>query len=106
MTRKSKIVTLSILGIIAGLGLCTCCCSGIMEEPGPDDPDNKKGDGPGGGRHVRYSHRWVPIPIFFGGGGAYRPGPSHPGTSSTPRGGFGSTGSSGSSHGGGGSVGG
>jgi hypothetical protein len=91
MTRKSKIVTLSILGVVAAVGVL-CCCFGPWFE---DEHDEKDKDGQGGrGGHVRrrYTPRW--FPIFFGGstyhgGGGVAHGGSHSGTG---RGGFGSTG--------------
>jgi hypothetical protein len=96
MTRKSTIVTLSILGVVAALGTCACCSSGWLD-------DGQGGPGGGGGHGGHVGRRY--FPIFFSGGGASHPaGPSGvgTGTSSTGRGGFGATGSStGGAHGGG-----
>lgn len=91
MTRKTKIILLGILGVVASASAC-CCCVNWFE-----DPQNPEG-GQGRPGHVRHRSRgW--FPIFFGSGGSHRPaGPSHSGGSSgTSRGGFGATGS----HGGG-----
>lgn len=109
MMRKSKIVSLTILGGIAALGFC-CCCANWMDSE-PDPPPDKEGKeeqvagenrGQGGHGHRSRGIRW--IPIFFGGrpgpgpgpGVGHVGGPSAPshggsGSSSTSRGGFGST---------------
>ncbi|HZZ82091.1 MAG TPA: hypothetical protein VFE62_26565 [Gemmataceae bacterium] len=107
MTRKSSIVTLCILGAIAAAGACCCCSGAIDHEQQIEEKDDK---GVVHRHHVR--RRWGPW--FIWGGSTYVGGPhpgttvSHPiggghGTSSSPRGGFGSTahgsGSSGGSHG-------
>ena len=100
MTRKSKIVTLSILGAIAAFGVFACCCTGWFHNDPVDKDGQDNGAGAGRGGHVTDSHRYRWFPIFFGGGSAPGPGRiTHTGggSSSTSRGGFGSTGA----HGGG-----
>ncbi len=103
MTRKSTMITLAILGVVAAVGSCACCIHW-------DDAErqNAQGGGHGGGGHV---HRRSPgfWPIFLGGGGSHwgGGGGSHVGagtSSGTSRGGFGSTSGHGGSSGGHGSA--
>jgi hypothetical protein len=91
MTRKSKFVTLGILGAVAALGVTCCCCVDWRDE------EEKQQQGAGGGRGGRgfYGRRW--FPVFLGGGGHHPTGVAHGPSGGTSRGGFGSSGS----HGGG-----
>src|SRR5688572_19733714 len=102
MTRKSTMITLAILGVVAAVGSCACCLHW-------DDAERQNAQGGhGGGGHVHHRSRgfW---PIFLGGGGSHWGGGGGSrvgaGTSSgTSRGGFGSTSGHGGSSGGHGSA--
>ena len=104
MQRKSALVTLGILGAVAALGSACCCCINWVDDQERQDDrvaDDKGKDGKGGGHAVgpRYRPHYF-VPIFWGGGTRYVPGParttSAPGS---PRGGFGATATSHSSPG-------
>ena len=102
MQRKSALVTLGILGAAAALGSACCCCINWVDELQRQDElaadDNAK-DGKGGGHAAGPRYRpHVFVPIFWGGGTRYTPGPSHTTSApGSPRGGFGATATSHSS---------
>ena len=98
MDRKSTLVTLGILGAVAALGASCCCCISWIDDLERRDDlarDDKAGDHKGGGHAVGPRYRpHVYVPIFWGGGTRYTPGPGPSHTTSapgSPRGGFGAT---------------
>jgi hypothetical protein len=101
MTRKSKIVSLGILGAVAA-SLGVCCCGGMLQREEDIIAQDKK-DGGHAVRHTHRSTRFFPLFLPWGGGSRTLAPTGHPTSrvpSSTPRGGFGATG-----HGAGGHVG-